>query len=186
MSEKQNKIENGDVLTFEGKAVFSRIVQWWSGSPISHIGVAYYLPVNGTRYLCSIEAMEGKGLRIVPLHLIWGEYVNVWVQKHDQNPIEVVDRMVNLLNDRYANKKQFLLMASKLWRWVRTKIGFPIDTSRTSWHCAEAVAYCLDFKEKPQCLFTPAEISNLLKPPRRVHPTELAVTKIPDEYVHSL
>lgn len=171
-------IRDGDVLTFVGKALFSRMIQWWSGSSISHIGIAYYLPINGTKILCSLEAMEGRGVRIIPLHLVWGEYSEICYQTHDLPTRPVLERMINLLNDRYASRKQFLVIASRLWRYIRTKIGLPVDTSRSRWHCAEAVAYCLDLPtKKPYPLLTPAEVSSnsILSKPIRVSLTELVI-----------
>jgi hypothetical protein len=57
------RLQDGDLVLFDGKGPFSRIIKWWTRGPYSHIGVLQWR--NGEPYV--IEARYRKGVIDVPV-----------------------------------------------------------------------------------------------------------------------
>lgn len=65
-SEARKEIKNGDIVfVSESNSFLGKLIQWFTGSPIYHVGIAcWIIAPNGERILCSVEQWYG-GRRIV-------------------------------------------------------------------------------------------------------------------------
>jgi len=116
-----SQIQNGDVFTFRGDWFESRVIRWWTGQPVSHAGLAYWV---GSR-LFLLETMSGYGLRLLPLTEAVKHYGQVFLQKNLMNGSRCLDWALEQWGARYPN----------LWQLLR-KTGRGL-------HCAELVAGAL-------------------------------------------
>ena len=85
-SDVRDSIENGDVLLFRGSLLHSRIIQRWTRSVYSHVGLALWIRTDGVKRLMVIEAMEGRGIQLFPLseYLQRGDHVD-WFAITDES-----------------------------------------------------------------------------------------------------
>jgi len=155
-------IQNGDVLLFGGKAVYSHIIKWWTKSDYSHAAMAVWvdLPTVG-RTLCVIEAHVFKGVRLIPLDTAikvdywdYGGTAHWLPLKGTSNRCRA--NLVNFCLDQwgngYASPYQFMLIGSHVGRWIRAKRGESFDTDIKKTHCSELVsrAFCNDGYDCPK------------------------------------
>lgn len=62
-AEARLEIREGDVLLFESRSTFARVIRWATRSRFSHAAIAAWW---GER-LMAVESLEGKGCRAIPL-----------------------------------------------------------------------------------------------------------------------
>lgn len=163
-------IKTGDLLAAHGKWLASQLIQWYTGHPISHVGVACWISFNGgDPTLCMFEAMEGYDVRIVPVEKVlrtkyWPSGGKLY-HKRLKNPYdgkELMSFCQEHWNDAYANHYQFIVGISPKLRKIRSLLGKSLDTDHTKMHCSELIASGLrdqnyDWK-KELALVTPGEI----------------------------
>jgi hypothetical protein len=161
-------VKNGDVLAFSGKWLFSKLIQFWTRDKISHVGLALWIEVEGAKILCVLEAMEGKGVRLIPLDdyykskrppdIYWCPIDDEIVDRH-----KVIAFALNNWNREYANIYQFILFMSPRLQWLRKLMGRSLDTNYDKWHCSELVTNALVFGgfpcEKVPALVSPGDVS---------------------------
>src|SRR5262249_48811814 len=58
-------VRNGDLLRGSAKDPFSRLIRWSSGTPWSHIAIAYRIPAMDR--VMVLESVQQLGVRSVPL-----------------------------------------------------------------------------------------------------------------------
>jgi hypothetical protein len=64
-AEIRDEIRSGDLLLCQGRDLFSRLIQWATKSPWSHIAIAF--EVQSVNRIVVVEAVEKIGVRCVPL-----------------------------------------------------------------------------------------------------------------------
>ena len=165
----ENKIQTGDLLECAGPWLMSRMIRKVTRSKVSHVGLAAWISFeNGPRKLCMFEALEGKGLRLVPLfetlvedyHARGGQ---IWwrplVEERMSGP-ELLDFCMDRWTKDYANPKQFMIMAAPL---LFQLLGFKKDTDPDAYHCSELVAAAVQAqgfeRAKNPALTTPDDIT---------------------------
>jgi hypothetical protein len=141
-------IKNGDVLAFSGKWFFSKLIQFWTKDKISHVGLAIWISIEGTDILCVLEAMEGKGVRIVPLssYFLGKKPPDIYWCPINENQIDrqkVIAFALKNWNREYANIYQFILFMSPRLQWLRRLLGKSLDTDYERWHCSELITNAL-------------------------------------------
>jgi hypothetical protein len=163
-------IKTGDLLAAHGKWMASQLIQWYTGHPISHVGVACWINFNGgPRTLCMFEAMEGYDVRIVPVEKVlrtkyWTGGSKMY-HKRLKNPYvgkELMSFCQEHWNDAYANHYQFILGISPKLQYIRSILGRSLDTDHTKMHCSELIAAGLREQNyewnKELALVTPGEV----------------------------
>lgn len=135
-------VKSGDLLFFSGRRVFSRVIQLWTRSRWSHVGMA----VRFDQDLYVLESLECVGVRLVPLS-VWLQWPGdiaigkTCLEQHDR------DRLVRIglqhLGERYASPRQFLRSFSIVWSRLSRHWRLAADTSSSRWLCSEFVAYLL-------------------------------------------
>lgn len=164
-------IKTGDILTFKGTWLVSRGIQYVTGQEQSHIGIAVWLHLNGSRRLCLFESMEGSGVRILPLKrtledLYWAKGGKVWWHSYRDQSIDgdkVMKYCFDLWGAGYANHYQFVVILSPLIKKIRKFLGRSFDTDINRWHCSELVCSALinqGYKhDKDPAITTPGDIA---------------------------
>ena len=146
----QDRISDGDIFAFEGTAFHSRLIQYWTRSVYSHIGLAVWVEMGGVRQLCILEAMEGAGVRLQPaaeyLRLCEREGCRVdWYAIVDP----VIDRakVVNYARSRwslrYVSFYQFLVSFGWLIPKIRKLLGKPVELHQDRDFCSKLAAAAL-------------------------------------------
>jgi hypothetical protein len=164
-------IKNGDVLTFAGNWFMSKLIRWWTGDLVSHVGLACWMKFgkDSIDRLCILESMEPGGCRLLPLsHLLpeyWSNDVPVFWQKiliPEIRGEEVLGFALSKWGDKYASWLQFI---SIMWPWfrkMRSKIGLPVKIGGNRFHCSELVTRAFEsagFKSnKEPALTTPGDV----------------------------
>lgn len=138
-------IATGDVLFFRGKLLHARIIQRWTRSVYSHVGIAVWIRADGVRRLCVLEALEGHGVRLYPLsrYIRRGDAVDWWsvaVDGFDRD--KAVGWALMQLGARYASPWQFLRSFSVLTKRVCDWLGLPTRIDADRWFCS---AYSVQF-----------------------------------------
>lgn len=144
-------IRNGDVFLFRrSPSLFGRLIRLWTQSPFSHVGIALWVQVDGTRRLCILEALEGVGVRLHPMDRYLEECQRQgclidWYQVTD--PAINRDRIAGYALDqwgaRYAHPLQFVWSWGRLSTRLRRWLGLTADTDPERWFCSELVAAAL-------------------------------------------
>jgi len=140
----EHLIEPGDVLLFRGGLLHSRVIQRWTRSVYSHVGIVHRPTTAGRSCLDVLEATEGYGIRTFPLrqYLERGDAVD-WFAITDRTINR--DAVVRWCWDRrgygYASPRQ--LLRSFVTVPLLESLGLPtrIDRRRRfcSWLAAEAL-----------------------------------------------
>lgn len=148
-----NRIETGDVLLFEGRAWYSRLVKRWTKSRFSHAGLALWVNIGTSRKLAVVEAQDWAGVRIYPLERRLmdakktGEKIH-WYALTDPvvNRQRAGEMAVSWWGARYATWTQFLFSFARwtrpVWKWLG---WWGRDTDPDRWFCSELVASSLFF-----------------------------------------
>jgi hypothetical protein len=143
--EARQQIANGDLLFFRGTALHSRIIQRWTRSCYSHVGVALWVKAAGRRdRLCVIEAIEGRGIRVEPLRiqLEQGNAVD-WFQLVDGSidRERVADWALDRWGLEYASARQ--LLRSFVTVPLCSLVGLPTRIDKDRWFCSYFAASAL-------------------------------------------
>lgn len=163
--------KSGDVIGTAGNTFFGHFIRFWTREPISHVGILSKVKFNGMEpMLCTLESIEGAGVRLVPFHLYVKKYHwNTktpcrWYQLDSSiNGPKLVEECLRYWYDGYATNRQFVIIGIPLLQKIRRLLGKPIDVSKNRWHCAELLANA--FKEvgyeiqKEPVLHTPWDIT---------------------------
>lgn len=150
-------IETGDILAFKGTGIFSWLIRIYTKSEISHIGIAIWI----RHRLCVIEAKEGRGVRLIPLNKCKNIY-KVFHLTREINGVKVAEFCLNHWGAEYSNWYQFLILGSRVIRFLRQCLGRGPDYDSGKWFCSELVARALAsggyVSSKHPSLTTPADI----------------------------
>lgn len=77
-TEARTIISSGDLLAWSGNSLFSKAIKWFTGSPYSHVGIAW----KANDRLFVIESMDFIGVRIFPcsrlLPFYWAKTNACW------------------------------------------------------------------------------------------------------------
>lgn len=134
----RSDITNGDLLFFRGKLLHSRIIQRWSRSVYSHVGIAHWIKSDGVSRLAVVEAMEGKGIRLFPLrrYLEQGDDVD-WYQVTDKsiNRDKVVAWAMDRWGKQYARPRQFI--RSFVTVPLLNSLGIATKLDNDRWFCSQ-------------------------------------------------
>ena len=88
----RGEIETFDVIAFEGKGLVSRLISWFSGGSVTHVGLALW--VHGRLML--FESREFRGARIVWLSReIQGRNVSWYRPDHRKATFSTLDALRN-------------------------------------------------------------------------------------------
>ena len=136
--------QDGDLLAFRGRGLFSTAIKLKTFSRVTHVGLTVYFRGR----ICVLEAREGRGVRLVPLDHYLGD-CNVRVQWHPLlsekyriNRQVAIEWAVGQLGKRYASPWQLVRSWGLLSAPLCDYFGLPIDTNPQRFFCSEFV---LDF-----------------------------------------
>ena len=164
-------VRTGDVLAFRGTWLFSRLIRWYSRQPVSHVGLAVWLRIGEETEdrLCVLEAMEGYGVRLLPLAHALGDYwthggAAWWCPLRDlYDGEEGVGYALAQWGGEYASPYQFAVLMSPTLQRLRHLLGRPDHVGGPDrFHCSELVSRSLAFAgasiPKPACYMTPGDV----------------------------
>ncbi len=144
--EIRSQIQTGDLLFCKGNYVFSNLISEFSGWPLSHVAVVFWL----YNRVLVLESEEFFGVRVAPLSNYVNNYNNtnkpyagdVYLGRHEETETldtdkisKLIGRGVDLLTRKYDNEE----MARIFWR-ITTKRGEHKDTDE--YMCSELVQEC--------------------------------------------
>jgi hypothetical protein len=67
--------KTGDIILCSGTKWYSRIIEWFFNSPISHVGLIYRDVNTAQIYFFQSELRNGaKGVRLTPIHILLDDY----------------------------------------------------------------------------------------------------------------
>ncbi len=142
----RDQIDNGDVLLFRGSLLHSRIIQRWTRSVYSHVGLALWVRTDGVKRLMIIEAMEGRGIQLFPLseYLQRGDHVDWFsiTEESIQRDKVVAWAMARLGRD-YASPWQFLRSFGFLSKRIANYLGLATKVDHNRWFCSWFAAQAL-------------------------------------------
>lgn len=125
-----SSIESGTVIAWRGTSLYSKIVQIFTRSSFSHVGIA--VEFGGKLFV--IEAKEGKGVRLTPLFTRLPFYILIPGRNcvvHEWT--EATERLaLTKIGDKYS-----ILKCIKAYLKKKLKIN-------NKWECAEFVSYVLN------------------------------------------
>lgn len=166
----REQISNGDVLLFRGSWLHSRIIQRWTRSVYSHVGLALWIQTDGVKRLMVIEAMERRGVQLFPLseYLARGDHVD-WFAITDaqiERPKVVAWGMARLGRD-YASAWQFVRSFGFFTKRIANSLGIATKVDRNRWFCSWFAAQALraggwippETDRLPPEQYTPGDIS---------------------------
>lgn len=107
----EGQIRPGDMLLCRGRALHSRIIQQWTRSVYSHVGVAHRVASCGESCLDILEAKEGSGIQTFPLRKLLAQGVAVdWFALVDPriNREEVVRWFWQRRGNLYSSPRQLI------------------------------------------------------------------------------
>jgi Permuted papain-like amidase enzyme, YaeF/YiiX, C92 family len=141
-------IRDGDVFLFRGTALHSRVIEWWSRSRFSHVGIAWWIHSGEFRRLVIIEALEPGGVRVFPMdtyleqcarqkcQVDWYAITDTSIDRQ-----KVVAHALSKWGCRYASWRQFLISFGGLTPWIRGRLGKPVLTvSPDRFFCSQLAA----------------------------------------------
>lgn len=132
-----------DIYAFEGRALFSRLIQFRTLSRISHVGLA--CEHDGEQYV--LESLEGKGVRLVPFRVwvSWGGPITAYRVEGvtDEQRQIAIDVAMRRLGCEYASPKQFVRSFGMVTRALCRRLKVRRDLESQRFFCSEFVAYCL-------------------------------------------
>ncbi len=145
-SEVRETIGPGDLLLFRGTLWYSRIIQHWTASPYSHVGVAYPHQVDDELFVDILHSMEGRGVEQMPL-TNYRENCEIDLFRLDPSSGVKGGKVVRWYLERrgmsYSSPRQF--GRSFLYGPLCDALGLPtrVDDGQVfcSWAATEAVVY---------------------------------------------
>lgn len=70
-----NECKTGDIILCSGTKWYSRIIEWFFNSPISHVGLIYRDVNTSEIYFFQSELRDGaKGVRLTPIKILLDDY----------------------------------------------------------------------------------------------------------------
>ena len=142
----RDQIQNGDVLLFRGSLLHSRIIQRWTRSVYSHVGLALWIRTDGVKRLMVIEAMEGRGIQLFPLseYLQKGDHVD-WFAITDESiqRDKVIAWAMTRLGRDYASPWQFLRSFGFISKRIANALGLATKVDQNRWFCSWFAAQAL-------------------------------------------
>lgn len=139
------EIEDGDLLAFHGRTIFS----WWirvvTKQRVTHVGIAVW--IRGRLYV--LEAVEGRGVRIHPLddylrdrklRVDWHE---LYATQYGVDVEKLLDEAFANVGKRYAPWWQFFRSWGVLTRWIAGLMEWALDCDDERFFCSEHVLWCL-------------------------------------------
>lgn len=156
-----------DIVAFSGTRVWSRIIRLRSHSSYSHVGIV--CEMDGDEWV--IEALEGKGVRAVPLRVWFGWSGKITTFSFDPDVIGDVDRQQIIdfaksrIGQEYASPWQFVRSFGFITRWLCRLIGIRCDLETDRWFCSELVAAAIaslgHWHRAEPAEMTPADVCGL-------------------------
>ncbi len=152
--------------------VFMKLIELWTWSRYSHTGIACWITFedslgNKIRHLCIFDSFGLEPIRIAPMDkLIEDGFWKIYWMSLGENMVSrniVIDFCLPKWRKKYANIRQFVLFVVAPIRWIRSLLGFGMDTDEDRWHCSELVAAAIKAGgypyEKSTALTTPEDVS---------------------------
>lgn len=145
-----NKIQTGDVFAFRGTALHSRIIQLWTRSVYSHVGIALWVKADSLERLCILEALEGVGVRLHPLDIClqqcsrdgvvvdWYTVTDPTIQRD-----KIAAYALAQWGKRYASALQFARSFGWFGSLVRRWLGLPANREPERFFCSQLCAAAL-------------------------------------------
>lgn len=167
-SQLREFIKTGDVLAFSGTAIYSKIIQCWTSSPISHVGLALWLKFpydEQPNRLCVLEAHWGKGVQI---HLLkgvlekeyWSREGKAFLYPTELDGDEVASNALKYWSEAYANPLQFIIAGSTVLQALKGHKN--LDTDKAKQHCSELVCRAMveagGLYDKNPAVASPADV----------------------------
>lgn len=159
-------IKDGDVFTFAGDWMTSRLIRAWTGQKVSHVGFALWLRfgIETENRLCVLESMEPGGIRVMPLALVMADCQATYHQSLDTEQVnahEAIGWALTKWGGKYASWLQFVSLMSPAVRRFRERVGLPVQAGG-GYHCSGLVTAALAFggyrPEKDPSLTTPGDL----------------------------
>lgn len=144
LGDVEHLIKPGDLFLFRGRLLHSRIIQRWTRSVYSHVGIAHRPCTAGQDCLDVLEAREGSGVVTQPLrsYLERGDRVD-WFSVTDDtiSRADVVLWAWERRGKRYASYQQ--LMRSFVTLPVAQLLGLDTKIDDGRWFCSFFAAEAL-------------------------------------------
>lgn len=144
-----DKIRTGDVLLFRGTGLISRVIQFWTRSVYSHVGIILWVSIPPVSRLSVIEATWPWGIRIYPLDYYLEQcqrrkvLVDWYVLKNSVDNQKFVGYLLEQWGKHYASIWQFIWSFGWLSSLVRRRSGKGADTSSSRYFCSELCSAAL-------------------------------------------
>lgn len=135
----RDAIETGDLLFLRGRLLHSHLIQVWTRSVYSHVGVAVWIQVGSIRRLFVVEALEGKGVRLYPLsrYISAGEDVDWFaVKEPGYDRTKAAAWALAQVGLKYASPWQMLRSFGLITKWVCDHLGLPTKIDSNRWFCS--------------------------------------------------
>lgn len=156
-AELRKEVRDADILLCSASDAFSRLIRWATGSPWSHIGLAYRL--DEIDRVMVLEAVAKIGVRAVPLstfisrtsggvHPYPGDIV---LARHEgmgarsrANPMrKMAGFAFDRLGDPFSNREMLRIVLRILWHRARRRMPRML-LPKDEFICSEYVARCLE------------------------------------------
>lgn len=132
-----------EIAFFSGERVWSRVIRLRSQSVWSHVGIV--IEHAGDRWV--IEALEGKGVRLVPFRCWWvwkGQVAVATVKGLSEESVRnATSFAMQVVGCEYASPWQFLRSFGFLTRWLCRVFRVRHDLEGDRFFCSELVAHAL-------------------------------------------
>lgn len=167
-----HECKTGDIILCSGTRWYSRLIEWWLKSPISHVGIIYRDLHTAEIYLLQSELRDGaQGVRLTPIGAILDDYK---MGRYRMLYLRKLDYKRNL---RFHNTMKYILRVTLHTRydddpldWLKIVIKHNFgNIHRTNeFICSALVAFCyiqfgfLD-KNLPWSVLTPNMFSSYSK-----------------------
>lgn len=147
LSDIEHSIKDGDVLLFQGTALWSKIIKFFTRSVYSHAGIAIWVhsPVCNEKVLAVYEAREGSGVRLFPLsvYVKRGVIIDWYSVDQSVNRKEMVRWALKLWGNRYATFWQFWRSFTLTGKYLGDLFGIPSKIDKDRPFCFWIVSYLL-------------------------------------------
>jgi hypothetical protein len=143
-------IRTGDVFAFRGTALHSRLIQLWTRSVYSHVGIALWVQADSTRRLCVLEALEPVGVRLFPMDVylelcrrqgVLVDWYTVTDPTIDRD--KVAAYALGQWGKRYCSPLQLARSFGWCGRRLRRWLGLPAEREPERFFCSELCARAL-------------------------------------------
>ncbi len=148
-SDIRDELQNGDLIIMSGKGWISKAIQFFTGSPASHVGMIYRAPEGPVLLFESttLQYMPGhdtKGVRLIEMSKTVANYKGRIFLRRLSEPLDfgLYEAVRNQYkNTPYESNMMKLLSAGTPWTW-RKKKRWGKRAQRTIF-CSELVALVL-------------------------------------------